>query len=102
MASYLKSNEASRNKLREKLLEALKQNPNEGDLQEALTIVEDLILVTETLKCPRSVLVQCVPSSTKRGNVIKMFFPSKLQLIGEFDWDNSTADLGVLVGGMLK
>jgi hypothetical protein len=76
----------------------LNTNPRETSLAEALDIVEDLERVLEMLeKHSEGVLVQRI--SDKK---VSLIYPPTLTNIGEFEWDGSDSDLGILVAGMIR
>ena len=89
----MKSSESSRLFLKKTLIEALKNHPGEQSLQDALDIVDDLIKYHSFRKNLKSVYVLLNPSNNK----IYVYHPATMNLIGCYDWDNNTHDLGIIV-----
>lgn len=89
----MKSTSATRQILREKLSNALHQTPNNQELKDALDVVDDCIKYHSVLKNNNAIYV-VYDSNT---NKISFCRTKDMQLIGSWDWDGYTEDLGELL-----
>jgi len=89
----MKSTPASRKILRDRLVEALHNTPNNKELKDALDIVDDLIKYHKELQNKYAVYV--LYDTTK--NTIYFYKPSDMSIIGEYDWDGDGQDLGIVL-----
>lgn len=98
MADIVKSTKVTRTALVRKLKQGLLASPGETSLSEALDIVEDLERVLDLLENHHEgVLVKRI-----NDKKISLVYPPTLTSIGEFEWDGSESDLGIMIAGMIR
>ena len=93
----MKSTYTTRRLLKEHLEKAIKANPKESSLQEALDIVEDLISYFDEIDGEKCLLL--IHNSS--DNQVRFISPNTLQEIETYEWDENSSDLGIMVEAFL-